>query len=67
MKEALIALYELQRVDSALAAATRKYQALEQGRAEQAAAESAKALHERMVRAHHETAREYLVSRDDGE
>ena len=58
MNEALNALYELQRVDSALAVATRKYQALDPGREEKAAAESSRVLHERMVRAHHETARD---------
>jgi predicted nucleic acid-binding Zn-ribbon protein len=58
MNEALNALYELQRVDSALAVANRKYQALDPGRAEQSAAESARAVHERMVREHHETARD---------
>jgi uncharacterized protein len=58
MNEALNALYELQRIDSALAVANRKYQALDPGRAEQSAAESAKAVHERMVRAHQDTARD---------
>lgn len=56
MNEALNALYELQRIDSALAVATRKYQALDPGRAEEAAAESARAIYERAVRSHHETA-----------
>lgn len=58
MNEALNALYELQRVDSALAVASRKFNALDPGRAEEAAAESARAIHERMVGAHHETARD---------
>jgi uncharacterized protein len=58
MNEALQALYELQKVDSALALATRKYKALDPGLAEQAAAESARASHEMLVRAHHDTARD---------
>jgi predicted nucleic acid-binding Zn-ribbon protein len=58
MNEALNALYALQQVDSALAQAQKQYQALDQGKAEQAAAESAKEIYERMVRAHHDTARD---------
>src|SRR5437773_2512001 len=56
MNQALTALYELQQVDSALAAAHRKYQALDPGRAEQAAAESARVLYDRLTREHHDTA-----------
>jgi len=51
-------LYALQVVDSALLQATRQYQALDEGRAEQAAAESAKAIWERAERTLHETARD---------
>ena len=58
MNKALNALYDLQQVDSALALATKQYQALDPGRAEQAAAESAKALFERQEREHHETTRD---------
>src|SRR5258708_10270722 len=46
MNEALTALYALQQVDTALAAATKKLQALDPGRSEQAAAESARASYE---------------------
>lgn len=55
MNQALNALYELQQVDTALAAAHRRYRALDQGAAEQAAAESARALHERTAQELHET------------
>jgi uncharacterized protein len=58
MNQALNALYDLQQVDSALAAATKQYQALDPGTAEQAAAESTRALAERQTREHHETARD---------
>jgi uncharacterized protein len=58
MNEALKALYELQRVDSALAAANKKYKALDEGKAELAAAESARASHEMLARAHHDIARD---------
>src|SRR5947207_1768280 len=55
MNPNLSALYALQQVDSALALATRQYQALDPGRAEQSAAESALALHDRLLRSLHET------------
>src|SRR5690349_3133074 len=55
MNENLLALYALQEVDSALMLATRQYQALDPGRAEQAAAETAQVLHDRLLKALHET------------
>lgn len=58
MREALKALFELQRIDSALALANRKFQALDSGRADEAAVESARAIYDRMTRAHQETARD---------
>ena len=58
MNKALNALYALQQVDSALAAAHRQYQALDPGRAEQAAADSARALYERTAREQSETTRD---------
>jgi predicted nucleic acid-binding Zn-ribbon protein len=56
MNKALNALYALQQVDTALALANRQFRALDQGQTEQAAAESARALHARTVHEHHETA-----------
>src|SRR5436309_1932396 len=56
MNQALADLYELQQVDSALDLAKRQFQALDPGRAEQAATETARTLHERMTREHHNTA-----------
>jgi predicted nucleic acid-binding Zn-ribbon protein len=50
MNQALADLYELQKVDSALDLAKKQFQALDQGRAEKAAAESAKELAERLTR-----------------
>lgn len=55
MNESLPALLALQQIDSALALAARQYQALDEGRAEQAAAETAIIVHERLVRSLHET------------
>jgi predicted nucleic acid-binding Zn-ribbon protein len=55
MNENLLALDALQEVDSALMLATRQYQALDPGRAEQAAAETARTLHDRLLKALHET------------
>lgn len=58
MNEALNALYKLQEVDSALALAYKRYNALDKGAVEQAAAESARALHERTEKERHDTARD---------
>lgn len=58
MNQALNALYKLQEVDSALALAYKRYNALDKGAADQAAAESARALHERTKMERHETARD---------
>ncbi len=55
MNPSLTALYALQQVDSALALAQRQYQALDPGRAEQAALETARVMYERMNRTFHET------------
>ena len=56
MNQALADLFQLQLVDSALDLATRQYRALDPGRAEQAAAETARTLSERMTRTRGETA-----------
>ena len=53
MNEALTALYALQQVDSALAAATKKLMALDSGKAEQAAAESSRANYEAVTHKYH--------------
>jgi predicted nucleic acid-binding Zn-ribbon protein len=45
MKAQLLQLYELQQLDSALAALQKQYNALDSGRAEQAAAQTAQAAH----------------------
>ncbi len=58
MNKALNALYKLQEVDSALALAYKRYNALDKGAAEQAAADSDRALHTRTVKEHHESARD---------
>jgi predicted nucleic acid-binding Zn-ribbon protein len=58
MNQALSALYALQQVDSALALAQRQYRALDPGRAEQVAAEEARAEFDKTSRVHHETARD---------
>jgi hypothetical protein len=58
MNQALNALYRLQEVDSALALAYKRYNALDKGAAEQAAAESARSLHERTEKERHDTARD---------
>src|SRR5260221_14415867 len=58
MNEPLKAIYKLQGVDSALALANRRHKALDPGRAEQAAAESARALHDRTAAELHETQRD---------
>lgn len=58
MNKALTALYALQQVDSALALAQRKYRALDPGRAEQTAAESARQAYEHLSQTHHETVRD---------
>src|SRR3989442_12357173 len=55
MNATLSALYALQQVDSSLALAMRQYQALDPGRAEQAAAETARTMYDRMLRTLHET------------
>ncbi len=55
MNPSLTPLYALQQIDTALALAQRQYQALDQGRAEQAAAESARVMYERMQRTLQET------------
>jgi len=58
MNKALTALYALQQIDSALALAQRKYQALDPGRAEQAAAESARQTYAHLSHTYHETVRD---------
>ena len=55
MNQALADLYELQRVDSALDLAKRQYDALDPGRAEKAAEETARELAERLLRTRDET------------
>lgn len=50
MNQALADLYELQKVDSALDLAKKQFQALDPGRAEKAAEETARALAERLAR-----------------
>src|ERR1043165_7632075 len=55
MNQTLAALYALEQVDSALALATRQYHVLDPGRAEQAAAETARTMYDRLLRALHET------------
>ena len=56
MNQSLAELYELQKVDSALDEAKRKFQALDQGKAEKAAAESAREIAERSSRSRDESA-----------
>jgi predicted nucleic acid-binding Zn-ribbon protein len=58
MNQALNALYKLQEVDSALALAYKRYNALDKGAAELAVLESARALHERTEKERHDTARD---------
>jgi predicted nucleic acid-binding Zn-ribbon protein len=58
MNQALNALYQLQEVDSALALANKRLNALDKGAAEQAATESSRALHERTEQERHDTARD---------
>ena len=58
MNQALNALYKLQEVDSALALAYKRYNALDKGAAEMAALESARALHERTEKERHDTGRD---------
>lgn len=58
MNKALTALYALQQVDSALALAQRNYRALDPGRTEQAAAESARETHAHLSQASQETVRD---------
>jgi predicted nucleic acid-binding Zn-ribbon protein len=58
MNQALNALYKLQEVDSALALAYKRYNALDKGAAELAATESARALHERTATELHDTTRD---------
>jgi len=58
MKDALLALYALQEVDTALAVARRKLDGLDRGDAERAAAESARTLFERISRTLHDTSRD---------
>lgn len=55
MYQALADLYALQQVDSALLVANRRCKALDSGLVEQAAAESARELHERISRTFHDT------------
>jgi uncharacterized protein len=55
MNEALTALYGLQQIDSALAMATRKMNLLDQGKAEAAAAEAARASYEEISHRFHST------------
>lgn len=56
MNQSLADLYELQKVDSALDLARRKFQALDQGQAEKAALDSAREIAERTSRTREETA-----------
>src|SRR5205085_10062575 len=55
MNQALADLYALQQIDSALARATKKLQALDQGRAEQTARDAAKASYDEISQAAHDT------------
>lgn len=55
MNQALTDLYALQQVDTALAVAARKYQALDPGRAEQAAAAAASKAFEEVAHSFHAT------------
>jgi predicted nucleic acid-binding Zn-ribbon protein len=55
MNEALAALYALQQIDSALARANKKLQALDAGQAEQSAADSARATFDQISQTAHDT------------
>src|SRR5690242_10769945 len=55
MKEQLLSLYELQKLDSALAALQKQYSALDPGRTEQSEATAAQAAHQEADAALHAT------------